>query len=145
MSLKEPLQKMSKSHTDDLSRILLTDSPEEIHKKIKLALTDSEPLITYDPVRRPGVSNLVEILCHLECDGKSCEEVALENRSTSIRAFKELVASSVVSHLSEIRDRFFTLMQNQSDYLDSVAEAGARAAGANADATMKTVRAALGL
>lgn len=145
MSLKEPLQKMSKSHTDDLSRILLTDSPEEIHKKIRLALTDSEPSITYDPIRRPGVSNLVEILCHLECDGKSCEEVALEHRSTSIRALKEHVASRLVSHLSEIRDRFFTLTQNESDYLDSVAEAGARAARAHADTTMKIVRSALGL
>lgn len=144
MSLKEPHQKMSKSHTDDRSRILLTDSPEQIRKKIKLALTDSEPSVTYDPVHRPGVSNLLEILCHLQSDNKSCEEVALEHRSTSIRALKELVADTLVNHLSGIRERFFAL-QDQRDYVDSVAEAGARAARANADSTMKTIRAAMGL
>ncbi|KAL1848968.1 Tryptophan--tRNA ligase, mitochondrial [Paecilomyces lecythidis] len=145
MSLKEPNQKMSKSHPDDRSRILLTDSPEDIRKKIKLALTDSEPSISYDPVRRPGVSNLLEILCHMQSKPMSCEEVALEHRSTSIRALKELVADTLVDHLSGIRDRYFSLIQNQSDYVDSVAEAGAQAARANAESTMKTVRAAMGL
>ncbi|KAJ9221621.1 hypothetical protein DTO027B5_2756 [Paecilomyces variotii] len=144
MSLKEPHQKMSKSHTDDRSRILLTDSPEQIRKKIKLALTDSEPSVTYDPVHRPGVSNLLEILCHLQSDNKSCEEVALEHRSTSIRALKELVADTLVNHLNGIRERFFAL-QDQRNYVDSVAEAGAIAARANADSTMKTIRAAMGL
>ncbi|KAL1999526.1 hypothetical protein VTN02DRAFT_4389 [Thermoascus thermophilus] len=146
MSLKEPNLKMSKSHSDDRSRILLTDSTEEIHKKIKLALTDSEPMISYDPIRRPGVSNLIEILRHFdETDGKTCEELALQYKSTSMRSFKEHVASKIAQHLEEIREKYFTLVQGNAGYLDAVADHGARTARANADLTMKSVKAAVGL
>merc|ERR1711939_634674 len=62
MSLKRPTQKMSKSDADPKSRILITDTREEIHAKVKGAITDSEPGISFDPEKRPGVSNLIEIL-----------------------------------------------------------------------------------
>lgn len=146
MSLKEPNLKMSKSHSDERSRILLTDSSEEIHKKIRLALTDSTPRISYDPIRRPGVSNLIEILRHIdETDGKTCEELALQYESTSMRSFKEHVASKVAHHLKEIREKYFTLVQGNAGYLDAVADLGARTARANADLTIKSVKAAVGL
>ncbi|KAH1767608.1 hypothetical protein KXX41_005796 [Aspergillus fumigatus] len=58
MSLKEPTLKMSKSHADRRSRIILTDSPAEISKKINAALTDSELTITYDPRDVPAVVSL---------------------------------------------------------------------------------------
>lgn len=143
MSLKDPTSKMSKSHADAKSRIILTDSPEEIHKKIKVALTDSEAGITYDPVRRPGVSNLIEILSHLE--GVSCEDIASEFHSAGLRSFKEHVANRIAYHLQEIRDRFITLMDDKTGYLDSVAEEGAKAARANTQVTMQQIRDAMGL
>lgn len=145
MSLKEPTLKMSKSHPDERSRILLTDSSEEIHRKIKLALTDSEPKISYDPIRRPGVSNLIEILRHFEDEEMSCEELALQFESTTMRSLKEHVASKVSHHLKEIREKYFALMEENTGYLDTVADSGARTARANADLTMKSVKAALGL
>ncbi|KAF7587466.1 Tryptophan--tRNA ligase, mitochondrial [Aspergillus hancockii] len=143
MSLREPTLKMSKSHSDNRSRITLTDSPEEIHKKVKVALTDSNANITYDPVRRPGVSNLIEILSHF--DGRSCNELALEYESSNLRALKEHLADRISDYLKGIREHYFLLMDDNSGYLDTVAEQGAQAARANADVTMKQVREAMGL
>ncbi|KAL4861119.1 hypothetical protein BDV12DRAFT_180722 [Aspergillus spectabilis] len=142
MSLKEPTLKMSKSHVDDRSRIVLTDSPEDVWRKIKVALTDSETGITYDPIRRPGVSNLIEILSHLE--GKSCSEIALSYESASPRALKEHLSKRICEVLSPIREQYYSLMEDGRS-LDDIAEQGARDARANAEITMKKVREAMGL
>ncbi|RAK83183.1 tryptophanyl-tRNA synthetase [Aspergillus costaricaensis CBS 115574] len=143
MSLKEPTLKMSKSHVDERSRILLTDSPGQIHKKLKAALTDSETTITYDPLRRPGVSNLLELLSHFE--GRSCEELVLEFQSTSLRALKENLAHKISNHLQPVREKYFSLMEDKTGYLEGISEKGARAARANAELTMIRVREAMGL
>lgn len=134
---------MSKSHTDERSRILLTDSPEVIHKKVKVALTDSEPAITYDPIHRPGVSNLIEIVSHF--DEVSCDAIASEYRAASLRALKEHVASRIADHLHEIRERYLSIMNDKTGYLDSIAWQGAEAARANANVSMKRVRKVMGL
>ncbi|KAJ5375359.1 hypothetical protein N7517_007365 [Penicillium concentricum] len=143
MSLKEPTSKMSKSHADEKSRIILTDSPAEIRKKVKVALTDSAASITYDPISRPGVSNLIEILSHLE--GVSCEAIAADFHTASLRALKEHVADRIAYHLQEIRDRYITIMEDKTGYLESVAEEGAEAARANSRETMRQIRDAMGL
>lgn len=143
MSLKEPTSKMSKSHADEKSRIILTDPPSVIQKKIKVALTDSQPNITYDPVQRPGVSNLIEILSHFE--GQTCQETAAEFDGASLRALKEHVASRITQHLTEIRERYVSIMDDKTGYLDSIAQQGAAAAQANANMTMRKVRDAMGL
>ncbi|KJF59986.1 tryptophanyl-tRNA synthetase [Coccidioides immitis RS] len=147
MSLKSPDQKMSKSHADPNSRILLTDEPETIHKKIKVALTDSEPGVTYDPKRRPGVSNLLDILSNFDTNcNLSPTELAKEHESSSLRILKEHVAKKVADHLAPIRERYAELMTNAvgRKYLDKVAEEGARKAASNADKTMKRVKDAIG-
>ncbi|KAJ5107560.1 hypothetical protein N7456_004235 [Penicillium angulare] len=143
MSLKEPGSKMSKSHADERSRIILTDSPQQIHKKIKVALTDSEPTITYDPSHRPGVSNLIEILSHFE--GISCEEIAADFQSASLRSLKEHVASRIAHHLQETRERYVELMEDQTGILDTVAQQGAEVAQGSAARTMREVRDAMGM
>lgn len=143
MSLKEPTSKMSKSHADERSRILLTDSPAEIHKKVKVALTDSEPMITYDPVQRPGVSNLIEILVHF--DGVPCEDIAAEFRTTSLRSLKEHVAGRIAHHLHGIRERYMAIMDDRTGFLDSTARQGAETARAHTSLTMQQVRDTLGL
>ncbi|GFF57822.1 probable aspartic-type endopeptidase opsB [Aspergillus udagawae] len=143
MSLKEPTLKMSKSHADRRSRIILTDSPADISKKINAALTDSELTITYDPVRRPGVANLIEILSHF--NGRTCHEIAMEYRSASLRALKEHLASTLSNHLEGIREKYLSLVGDQTGYLDSIAEQGREAARVNAELTMEQVKVAMGL
>ncbi len=62
MDLQEPTRKMSKSVSSPLGTILVLDSPEEIDRKVRKAVTDTETEVRYDPVKKPGVSNLLELL-----------------------------------------------------------------------------------
>ncbi|KAL4801740.1 hypothetical protein BDV18DRAFT_154791 [Aspergillus unguis] len=142
MSLKEPTVKMSKSHVDERSRIILTDSPENIRRKIKVALTDSEPGITFDPVRRPGISNLIEILSHL--GGGSCHDIASYYEGATPRALKEDLSDRLCDALSPIREKYHAVMAD-SHGLDAIAEKGAQEASANAETTMRKVREVMGL
>ncbi|KAK2739031.1 Tryptophan--tRNA ligase, mitochondrial [Myotisia sp. PD_48] len=158
MSLKQPLLKMSKSHADARSMVLLTDTPEEIRSKVKTALTDSQNSITYDPQHRPGVSNLLEMLSHLESievgtggSGRSASEIAQEYSSASLRVLKEDVADRLVKLLSPIRERYVMLMEgeegrgDEGGKIDAVASKGAVEAAQNAEVTMRAVRRAVGL
>ncbi|KAI9653350.1 MAG: 28S ribosomal protein S10, mitochondrial [Alyxoria varia] len=65
-SLTHPELKMSKSQGIGRSRIEITDSERRIWKKVREAVTDDVDEVTYDPVNRPGVANLLEIMAQLE-------------------------------------------------------------------------------
>ncbi|KAF3483585.1 tryptophan--tRNA ligase [Arthroderma uncinatum] len=163
MSLKDPKQKMSKSHTDPKSRILLTDTPRQIRDKIRTALTDSKLTITYEPEERPGVSNLLEMLSHLEglkagpsSSGRSVSDIASEYKSASFKALKGDLSEKLIELISPIRERYTQLMDedgkmassgssDSESYLDTIARKGAEEASANADITMKQVKKAIGL
>jgi len=144
MSLKEPKLKMSKSHADPKSRILITDSPEDIHAKIKVALTDSEQGISYEPERRPGVSNLLEILKYVTNNPDRCENMAKEFENTTMRGFKELVSTQIVRSLDGIRDRFMEITDPSNSYLRDAIAQGTHRARARAGNTLSEVRDALG-
>lgn len=60
-SLRDPSKKQSKSDPNEKNRVTLRDPPDQIRKKIKRAITDFTSEVTYDPVNRPGVANLVGI------------------------------------------------------------------------------------
>lgn len=146
MSLNRPVQKMSKSDADPKSRILITDSREEIQQKIKAAVTDSIPGVSYDPVARPGVSNLIEIMYHVDGSiSDSCESLATDLKDLSMRALKEKVADTIESHLRPVRERYANALHDRAGYLEDVKEQGAQKARASADATLKLVREAVGL
>jgi hypothetical protein len=145
MSLKEPQLKMSKSHPDPKSRILITDTEENIHAKIKEALTDSEPGLTYDPKTRPGVSNLLEILKHTTQSPSSCEELAHDLSGLTMRQLKEHVSQAVVKCLSGIRESYLELMLPTNKTIAMAREAGRLKAAGRAGTTMKTVREHVGL
>ena len=67
MSLRDGLKKMSKSDPSDYSRIMLSDSEEEIQKKIRKAKTDPLPLPDNieDAKKRPEAINLLTIYAAL--------------------------------------------------------------------------------
>jgi tryptophanyl-tRNA synthetase len=137
---------MSKSHTDPRSRILITDSPGEIEKKIRSALTDSQNSISYDPQTRPGVSNLLDIMSALDPRQRSPGELALALADASIKELKTQVTECIINHFGGIRQRYHELLSaDEGRYLDSVAAEGARMARVNAEETMHIVREALGL
>lgn len=70
---------MSKSDPDPKNRVCLTDTSDEISSKIRKAVTDFTSQITYDPEKRPGVSNLIHI--HSIITGKSPEDICEEARN----------------------------------------------------------------
>ncbi|KAI9697899.1 MAG: Tryptophan--tRNA ligase, mitochondrial [Candelina mexicana] len=144
MSLKEPETKMSKSHKDPMSRILLTDPPDQIAWKIRRARTDSLSGISYDPAQRAGVSNLIELMHYLEPGAPSCEAIGRDFEGLSMRVFKERVAECVVSNLSEFQDEYRRIMNaDEGRFLHDVAMKGASRASAHAEETMTLVRKAL--
>ncbi|UNI19718.1 Tryptophan--tRNA ligase [Purpureocillium takamizusanense] len=145
MSLTDPTAKMSKSHKSERSRILITDTPDEIRAKISSALTDSHVGISYDIATRPGISNLLDILSIFDAQQRTPSELADAYSQTHPRQFKGMMADSVIQGLHGIRSRFLELLDSDSTYLDYVEAQGARKARENAEETMEVVRSAIGL
>ncbi|KAK7524345.1 hypothetical protein IWZ03DRAFT_366925 [Phyllosticta citriasiana] len=143
MSLEDPANKMSKSQGSDLSRIYITDSEEEIRRKIVKARTDSVRGVSYDTKTRPGVSNLVEIMWHLG-GAASVDDVVNECKDLDIKDFKAKVADTVVERLAPIRDRYLDFM-GRPEHLREIADHGADKARTRAGETMRQVRDAIGL
>lgn len=145
MSLQEPHLKMSKSHRDPRSRILLTDSPNEITRKIMSALTDSVNSVSYDPVSRPGVSNLLQLLSFFSDPPKSPQELGEIHAGLSLGEFKALISQTISIALESVRARYAEIMgKDDGQYLDHIEAEGAKRARASAEATMSIVRGALG-
>jgi tryptophanyl-tRNA synthetase len=151
LSLRDPTQKMSKSAPDFNSRILLTDSDDLIKQKIKRAVTDGEPTISFDPDSRPGVSNLLSILSALDASQKSPEEWAneLNQRASTAggatgRIIKEAVTDSIISVIRPIREEFQRL-QADPGHLLTLETLGKEKAQERAVKTMQEVRRLVGL
>lgn len=149
MSLAEPTKKMSKSDPDVRSRILITDTREEIRKKIMSALTDSVlQVATYDREARPGVSNLIDIMYHFhEDDFTSPEHLAKDmlGSETSLKALKEKVADTIDDHLREVRERFSGAMDMGDAKMRDMARESADAANQMAMTNLETVKSHMGI
>lgn len=146
MSLADPTKKMSKSDPKPKSRILITDSRDEIHAKLKTALTDSIEGVSYDREKRPGVSNLVDLMFHFdESLTTSPEELAHDLKDLSMRALKEKVADTVDSGIKEMREKYEYFMSGDQKLLVQHALEGGERAEAIAEVTMDRIRGALGM
>lgn len=144
MSLTEPERKMSKSHASEKSRILLTDSDEQVTKKLKTALTDSLEGITYDRARRPGISNLLEIIASLE--HRALDEIVKDFEGLHPKDLKMRAAALTVQAFRPMRERYEALVgESNGSALDDIAVAGAEEARKSAHETMKHVRIAIGI
>lgn len=141
MSLTEPARKMSKSDPDPDSRIELLDSPDEIVRKIRKAVTDSGREIVYDPENKPAVSNLMTIYSLLS--GKSMDEIRRDYEGKGYGIFKSDLAELVVEKLRPVRERYRGLME--SGQIREILTAGARRAYEVSAAKMKEVREKVGL
>lgn len=124
-SLTDPTRKMSKSEgSNPMSLIYLSDPPEVIQQKIKKCFTDSiSDTFYYDPVERPGVSNLINIVSGLQ--DKPMSQIVEEDLSTihDYPSFKQYISDVIVEHLNPIRTRYYELVQDPG-YLLEVATRG---------------------
>uniref|UniRef100_A0A8H7XZN9 Tryptophan--tRNA ligase, mitochondrial n=1 Tax=Psilocybe cubensis TaxID=181762 RepID=A0A8H7XZN9_PSICU len=142
LSLKDPQSKMSKSSPDPSSRIMLTDTSSQIERKIKGAVTDSIQGITYDPVGRPGISNLLTMLA--ACEDAEVEKVAEKYADKSNAVLKKDVSEALENLLKGPRAEFERLRQDPG-YLAEMAKLGASKAKERSQKTMKEVRTMIGL
>lgn len=145
MSLNDPTSKMSKSAKSEKSRILITDSPEQIRAKVNSALTDSIPGVSYDVRARPGISNLLDIWSIFDRESKSPAELAEKYSDLSPRQLKGMVADAIVQGLDGVGQRYTSLLTSDPSYLDKVEEHGTRKAAKSAAETMSIVREAMGM
>ena len=117
--------------------IPLAASADETARLIRAARTDSERRITYEPDRRPEVSNLLEI-ASLSL-GRPPEEIANEIGDAGAVALKRLVLDAVSEHLRPIRSRRDGAGKGPS-YLRSVLERGNALARQIASTTLGSVQ-----
>lgn len=135
MNLQEPTRKMSKSDENANSFVLLMDKPEDIMRKFRRAVTDSEMCVRRGEGKE-GVSNLITI--YALATGKTPEEVEAEFAGKGYGEFKPAVGEAVVELLRPIREKTEDLLRNK-DYLESVYQEGARRAAYQARRTLDKV------
>ncbi|MCC8129226.1 MAG: tryptophan--tRNA ligase [Clostridiales bacterium] len=136
MSLTSPENKMSKSDQDPNGCVYLLEDPAVIAKKFKRAVTDSEACVRFDPVNKPGISNLMQI--YAATTGRSFEAIEAEFAGQGYGAFKTAVGDSVVEMCRPIREETERLLKDKG-YLESVYRAGAEKAGRIANKTLRKV------
>lgn len=130
-------QKMSKSRGNVIELRMTSD---ETAKAIKKAVTDSDRHITYDPVHRPEVSNLVQLIALIT--GQEPSAVAAEIGDGGSGMLKARLTEVVNEHLAPIRSRRLELANDQA-HLRQVLAAGNARANEIAEATLAEVREAM--
>jgi tryptophanyl-tRNA synthetase len=136
MSLNAPTTKMSKSMPEGC--VFLMEKPEDILRKFKRAVTDSdtEHCVRYAPAEKPGVANLMSI--YAACTGKSYGDIETEFAGQGYGAFKSAVGEAVVETLRPIREESERLLGDKA-YLEGVYRAGAEKAAYVANKTLRKV------
>ena len=143
MSLQNPEKKMSKSDDNRNNVITLLEDPKSIVKKIKRAVTDSDepPVVRYDKVNKPGVSNLLDLMSSVTNIPISQLEQHFEGKMYG--HLKGEVADAVVAFLEPVQKKYAELRSNE-DYLLQVFMKGAEKARIRASQTLKEVQKTIG-
>ncbi len=142
MSLSNPVSKMSKS--DPQGCVFLMDKPEDLARKFKRAVTDSdtEHCVRFDPEQKPGVANLMQI--YSSVTGKSFDEIEREFDGRGYGAFKPAVGEAVIETLRPIREEAERIIADKA-YLQQVYTEGAQKASCVARRTLRKVCKKIGL
>ena len=144
MDLLEPTSKMSKSDEIGNGRVCLMDKPEDIARKFKRAVTDSETghCVYFDAEKKPGVANLMQI--YSACTGKTFDEIEAEFDGKGYGAFKPAVGEAVIELLRPIREEAEHILRDKA-YLEGIYRDGAERASRVAERTLRKVYKKVGL
>lgn len=132
-------EKMSKSRNN---AVMLSSSEDETAAYIKTAKTDVDRLITYDPVGRPEVSNLLLLLSL--CTKKDPETLASEIGNAGASRLKSLLTEALNEYLRPLRQRRSELEQDPQLIRDVLRKGTARAREV-AQQTLAEVMQAMGM
>jgi tryptophanyl-tRNA synthetase len=123
MDLQHPERKMSKSADSPLGTIGLLDSDEEITRKVRRAVTDTDGEMRYDRAAKPGLANLLELLA--AATGRTPQEVA-----TGYERYGDLkndVAAALCELVAPVRARRQELDRDPAYVADVLTRGAARA------------------
>lgn len=140
--LQEPTAKMSKSSSGGKGVIWLLEDPKVAAKRVKSAATDSENEIRYDPVAKPGISNLLTIFSALT--GRSVEQIAADYDGKGYGHLKVDLAEVVVDFLTPFQARADEYLSDPAE-LDAVLARGAERARGLAQVTLDRIYDKVGL
>lgn len=141
MSLADPTKKMSKSDENQNATVSILDTPEQIVKKFKRAVTDSDMEVCYKE-GKDGINNLMSI--YSVVTGKSYDEIAKEFAGKGYGDFKQAVGEAVAEELRPVREEFDRLIADKA-YLEQCYKEGAEKAMHFAKRTMDKVKKKVGL
>jgi len=140
MDLQNPDRKMSKSQDSPQGTVLVLDPPDSIDRKFRRAVTDSEAKVRYDPVAKPGVSNLLTILAA----ATGGDPDTLADNYTQYGPLKADAAEAVIELVRPLQANYADLAAQPGE-AERILRQGADKARVTARATMARVREHLGL
>lgn len=140
-SLQDPSAKMSKSDPNENAFVALTDSKEDIRRKLRRAVTDCGSEVRFS-ADKPAISNLLTIYCL--SSGESVEQAEQRFAGKGYGDFKSAVADAVIAMVEPIQEEQKKLLQDKA-YLESVLKRGAESASKTAAKTLAKVYRKVGL
>jgi tryptophanyl-tRNA synthetase len=144
MSLQDPTKKMSKSDENPKNFVSIIESPKSITKKIKAAMTDSDPeaKVIYDEKNKLGLANLMVIYSVLS--GSTYKQIEKEFEGKMYGHFKGALADLICESFRPVQEKYNDLMKNQDHLLD-IMKKNSLKASERASLTLKKVYESLGL
>lgn len=115
MSLQDPTKKMSKSDENINAWVAILDSKDDIIRKFKRAVTDSESRVCIGE-NKAGINNLIGI--YSAVTGKTAEQITAEFEGRGYGDFKLAVGEAVAEELRPIRERYETFIADKKQLED---------------------------
>lgn len=140
MSLQDPEKKMSKSDENQNGAIFLLDSADVIRHKTKIAVTDSERSIVFNPDRK-GLYNLLSMYKVLTGKSESAIEDYFEGKG--YKEFKEELAEHIIALVTPIQKKYEMLINDKGE-LRAIMKRGAEKATSVAEKKVKEVKEKIG-
>lgn len=140
-SLTDPTKKMSKSSTNEKSKIELNTDPDVAHKRIMSATTDSIGRVNYDWEMQPGITSLLQTYALITGERQDDVNTRFEGME-SYGDFKRAVADAVAQFLTDLQARYRAIDDETLLAKFAVSEARARI---TAEETLLRVQKAVGL
>src|SRR4051812_1752085 len=129
-NLQEPERLMSTTRGAPQGVVRMIDSPDEIRRKFKTAVTDSGTDVRHAPDEKPGISNLLEIMS--VATGAPVPELESRYDGGGYGRFKEDVAEAVVGLFAPIQERYRALRADEAELRSLLASGAEKAREASA-------------
>lgn len=124
MSLQDPAKKMSKSDDNANAWVAILDNKDDIIRKFKRAVTDSESEVRMAE-EKPGISNLITI--YSTVTGKTVADTEKEFYGKGYGDFKLAVGEAVADTLAPVKQRYDEIIKDKKA-LDLLYKEGAQRA-----------------